>query len=130
MGLRVAVLGQATLADATRTCVERHFDLVPVFGYPDVVWFCYDTPILDDVPDPDWVMGQIRAWMPNISTHVFMLVSSQMPVGTIAALEKEFPLYTWAYSPENIRVKTAVEDFQHQARVVVGCRKPVPSIIA
>lgn len=94
-----------------------------------MLWICHDTPIRDGVPNPEWVMGEIRAWMGLTHTRTLVLVSSQMPVGTIKRLETEFPRHTFAYSPENLRVKTAVDDFQGQRRVVVGTRQPSEYVV-
>lgn len=122
--LTLSIVGQDTLAAATLECCKRHFNVSP---YPradaDVLWFCYDTPIgKDDKPDADWVMDRIREVMVDLGTKPLILVSSQVPVGTTAKLEQEFPDYAFAHQPENIRVKSAVADFEDQARVVVGVR--------
>ncbi len=60
--------------------------------------------------------------VPHVSERTLILISSQLPVGCTARLESTFPDRRFAYSPENIRVATAVADFQKQARVVVGVR--------
>lgn len=120
----VSVIGQDTLAAATLECCLRHFAAHP---YPmtvaDVIWFCYDTPIgRNDEPDVEWVMGKIRDQLHWVGTGTIVLISSQIPVGSTKILEVEFPHLTFAYQPENIRVKTAVADFKDQARVVIGTR--------
>jgi UDPglucose 6-dehydrogenase len=124
--MKLSIVGQATLAEATRVGCISHFSLVAPDADAEVIWICYDTPIQHDIPDPDWVHTQIRHLMPFASPNALMLVSSQMPVGTIRRLEEEYPAHQWAYSPENIRVKTAIEDFKQQARIIVGSRRPVP----
>lgn len=119
--LHVNIIGQDSLAAATRECCARHFILDS--SYPDILWVAYDTPIgKNDQPDSDWVVEQIRANLPPLGSDVLVLISSQMPVGSIARLEQAFPSYAFAYSPENIRVASAVADFENQARVVVGRR--------
>lgn len=119
--MRIQILGHDSLAAATRTCCAPHFEFVE--EEPDILWACWDTPLgKDDRPDSDWVLDRIRENIPPLGSPTVVLVSSQMPVGTTAQLEHEFPSYTFAYSPENIRVASAVADFQNQARIVVGRR--------
>lgn len=122
--LKLSILGEETLAAATFACCKEHFDVTtyPCFD-SDVIWFCHDTPIgADDKPDSEWVIDRIREKLVDLKPGPLILVSSQMPVGTTAKLEQEFPEHFFAHQPENIRVKTAVTDFQQQARVVVGVR--------
>ncbi len=123
--MHISVIGQDTLAAATAECCARFFTVVRTpDSAADVVWFAYDTPITDDIPDSEWVMERIREQMVDLGTRPLIIVSSQMPVGTTAQLEKEFPQHRFAHSPENIRVATAVKDFERQARIVIGIRNP------
>lgn len=116
----VKVIGQDTLAAATTECCARYF---PTSDNPDILWVCYDTPIGDDdKPDIAWVVHQIGLELPKDKEKTLVLVSSQIKVGTIALLEELHPGYHFAHSPENIRVASAVADFERQARVVVGRR--------
>ena len=131
MSPKLCILGQDTLAKAVLECCQRHFCASPViYREADMIWICHDTPIAaGGEPDAEWVIVQIRQaltdWAaldnPDV-THPLILISSQMPVGTIARLEKEYPGHTFACSPENLRVATAVADFENQARVVIGTR--------
>jgi UDPglucose 6-dehydrogenase len=130
--MKISIVGTDTLAAAVAECCAEHFDVFEgEHGEADVIWICHDTPIdKKGVPDSEWVLEEIRSMMLRIANTVLplsrplMLVSSQMPVGTTAKLEKEFPAYRWAYSPENLRVATAVQDFRNAPRVVVGTRHP------
>ena len=119
--MKIAIIGQDTLAAATRECCRRHCEIV-IPEVADLVWVCYDTPISDDIPDSDWVLERIGELLLSCNQEAIMLVSSQMPVGTIAHLEGKYPAFKWAYSPENIRVATAVTDFENQDRIVLGVR--------
>lgn len=121
--MKLFIVGQDTLYRAVSECCGRHFDVLTSSQEADVLWFCYDTPIGgDDVPDSEWVLNQIRNDLSEVEGLPLVLLSSQMPVGTIAKLEKEFPRFHFGYSPENLRVATAVSDFEKQNRVVVGVR--------
>jgi UDPglucose 6-dehydrogenase len=119
--INLNIIGNDSLAAATRECCSRHFIIDS--AAPDILWVCHDTPIGEDNrPDAEWVIEQIRHNLPPLGSNTLILVSSQLPVGTTAQLEHEFPSYAFAYSPENIRVASAVADFENQARVVVGRR--------
>jgi UDPglucose 6-dehydrogenase len=125
--MKVQIIGQDTLAAAVYQCCSKHFDTQPLdYCDADVLWFCYDTPLdKDGVPDSAWVMAQIEArlkTLPPGGAIPLMLVSSQLPVGSTARLEKNWPKLDFAHSPENLRVATAVSDFSNQPRVVVGTR--------
>ena len=127
--MKVQVVGQDTLAAAVYQCCCMHFDTQPIdYADADLIWFCYDTPITQyGAPDAPWVVEQINsrlARLPAGCTSPLILTSSQLPVGTTAALEARWPALDFAHSPENLRVATAVADFSNQARVVVGTRKP------
>lgn len=119
--LTVNVVGQSSLAEATRICCQRHFTLTE--KNPDILWVAYDTPIgVSDKPDTDWIVERVKRHIKTITPRTLVLISSQVPVGTTASLEHDFPEYSFAYSPENIRVASAVADFENQARIVVGRR--------
>lgn len=119
--LRVKIIGQDSLAHATSTCCARHFDTTS--ESPEVLWVCYDTPIAhNDRPDVDWVIARIGENLPKLGADTLILVSSQVTAGTTRRLEELFPSYSFAHSPENIRVASAIKDFENQARIVVGRR--------
>jgi UDPglucose 6-dehydrogenase len=95
----------------------------------DVLWIAYDTPVdEDDHADADFVMAQIGRALAGMSADIVVLVSSQLPVGSVAALEKATALEHGnarrriAYCPENLRLGHAVSDFLHPERIVVGVR--------
>jgi UDPglucose 6-dehydrogenase len=95
----------------------------------DVLWITYDTPVdPEGNPDTDWVASQIAQAVFGIDTDAVVLVSSQLPVGSLRRLEQaaglrspDRPLRV-ACSPENLRLGSAVHDFLHPARIVVGVR--------
>ena len=96
----------------------------------DVLWLCYDTPVNEnDESDVESVLGNLRRALPFLPKGALVLVSAQLPVGTCAKLEKEFPQYHFACSPENLRLGKAIDAFEKAERVVVGLRneakKPV-----
>ena len=130
--MKISIIGEDTLAAAVAECAAEHFEIYSgTHKDAEIVWVCHDIPIDDKgVPNSGWVMSRIRETLRDMSEIVdplkrpLILVSSQMPVGTTMRLEKEYPAYSFAHSPENIRVATAIADFRNQARVVVGVRNP------
>jgi UDPglucose 6-dehydrogenase len=95
----------------------------------DVLWVTYDTPVgEDDQADPDFVMARIEVAMRAVGPAVLLLISSQLPVGSVRRLERHAADLRpgvrprIAYSPENLRLGSAVADFMRPARIVVGVR--------
>lgn len=93
----------------------------------DLLWLCYDTPVDEnDTSDVSFVLSQFRQCAPHLRPGTLVLISSQVPVGTCAALEAEFPSLQFAYSPENLRLGKALESFEKAERVIVGIRDDRP----
>jgi UDPglucose 6-dehydrogenase len=89
----------------------------------DVLWLTCDTPVNDDdESDVDSVLAGLRRALPHLPAGALVLISAQLPVGTCAKLEKEFPRFYFACSPENLRLGRALDSFEKAARVVVGIR--------
>jgi UDPglucose 6-dehydrogenase len=92
-------------------------------------WVCFDTPVDDeDRADVDYVVNQVATRAAHLAKDAVVLVSSQLPVGTIAALEERAARIvggkrvSFACSPENLRLGSAIAAFRTQARIVVGVR--------
>jgi UDPglucose 6-dehydrogenase len=89
----------------------------------DVLWLTYDTPVNDnDESDVESVLANLRRALPYLPKGALVLISAQLPVGTCAKLEKEFPQFHFACSPENLRLGKAIDAFEKAERVVVGIR--------
>lgn len=95
----------------------------------EVLWVAYDTPVDDDDnADVDYVVAQIEKTFPYLPEGVTVVISSQMPVGSVGRLEAiakdRFPAkgIGFACSPENLRLGKAVEVFLKPDRIVVGVR--------
>jgi UDPglucose 6-dehydrogenase len=93
----------------------------------DVVWITFDTPVNDDdEADVGPIFDAIEKIAPHLRNGVFLVVSSQIPVGTsqkiISAVKKLCPSleFDYAYSPENLRLGDAVRCFMEPGRVIVG----------
>ena len=106
--MNVAVVGSGFLADAIRE-VSPH----PVAD-PDkanIVWVAHDTSVGANY-DLDRVF---RSYGQGL--HV---ITCPVPVGTWGRLRHQFPQTRFAICPENIRRKTAAEDFRSQPFVIAG----------
>src|SRR5829696_3746655 len=89
----------------------------------NVLWLCYDTPVNDrDESDVESVLSKLRSALPHLPKEAVVLISSQLPVGTCAQLEKEYPQFHFAYSPENLRLGKAIDAFEKAERAIVGLR--------
>jgi UDPglucose 6-dehydrogenase len=89
----------------------------------DVLWVCMDTPVDDnDESDVDSTLAFLRRALVHLSNGSLVLISSQLPVGTCAKMETEFPQLHFACSPENLRLGKAIDAFEKADRVVVGVR--------
>jgi UDPglucose 6-dehydrogenase len=94
-----------------------------------VLWVAFDTPVDDDdQADVGFVQSQVQAVLPFLAEGAVVLVSSQMPVGSIRKLES-FALQnlpsknlSFACSPENLRLGKALDVFLKPDRIVVGIR--------
>ena len=96
----------------------------------DIVWICHDTPVDDDDrADVDAVFRRVEAIFPHLKDGAVVLVSAQLPVGTLARLERSFAAQAggrqvdFACSPENLRLGRALEIFRNPGRIVVGIRR-------
>jgi UDPglucose 6-dehydrogenase len=88
----------------------------------DVLWITYDTPVDDDDrADVESVVDRARRLLETAGPATTALVSSQVPVGTTRKLEA-FAHGAIGYSPENLRLGSALAAFTHQERIVVGVR--------
>lgn len=95
----------------------------------ELLWVAYDTPVNDDdVADVDFVIAQVEAVLPHLPNNTTVLVSSQMPAGSIRRMEviadKLCPEQglSFACSPENLRLGKALDVFLRPDRIVVGVR--------
>ena len=98
----------------------------------EVLWVAFDTPVDDeDQADVEYVITQIKGVLPVLADDAVILVSSQMPVGSIRKLEafvrEKLPnkSFSLACSPENLRLGKALDVFLKPDRIVVGVRTEV-----
>ena len=53
-----------------------------------IIWFTYDTPVNKyDQADTKYVLDRIKNTLKKLRSDIYVIVSSQLPVGTIKSLE-------------------------------------------
>lgn len=100
-------------------------DPVAALRNAEVLWVTVDTPVdEDDVADTESVVRRVEALLPLLGKDVLVIVSSQLPVGTVRRLESSYAPegVTFACLPENLRLGKAIEVFTRPDRVVAGVR--------
>lgn len=124
--LPVAEPGLAELIAAERANGRLVFAADPASAAgAELVWVCYDTPVDDDDrPDVESVIERTTAFLAAFAGSAVVAVSSQLPVGSVAELERRFPgpRLTFAAIPENLRLGSAIAYFRSPDRFVAGVR--------
>jgi UDPglucose 6-dehydrogenase len=94
----------------------------------EVVWIAHDTPVgEDDVAAPEPVLDEAVAILEQSPRGTLAIVSSQLPVGSVARLEATMLAagredIAFAVIPENLRLGSAIDTFRRPDRFVVGVR--------
>lgn len=90
-----------------------------------VVWIAFDTPVDDDDrADVEFVTSRIDAIVERVRPKTLIVVSSQLPAGTIGAAARRGGRSDVAFAalPENLRLGKAIEVFTKPDRVIAGVR--------
>lgn len=124
--MKISIIGHGHLAYVTAACMEQ-FHKVNVdddkVGESELIWVCYDTPVdSHGQPSSQVVIDRLDQILPMAKTGSIVLISSQVPVGTCAALQERYMNLHIACSPENLRRGKAINDFMNPERIVVGLR--------
>jgi UDPglucose 6-dehydrogenase len=92
-------------------------------------WVTFDTPVdEEDDADVDWVLDRARELLAPLPDGALVIVSSQLPVGSIATLEarcnggRGARGLRFACVPENLRLGAALDSFREPDRIVAGVR--------
>jgi UDPglucose 6-dehydrogenase len=111
---------------AGRLCFSTRFEDV---AKSDVVWVAYDTPVDEsDSADAGFVLSRALRLLDHMKDASVLVVSSQIPVGSVARIEREFESRAkgrrigFASVPENLRLGEAINVFLQPDRVVIGVR--------
>ena len=93
-----------------------------------IIWFAHDIPVNEnDEADTKNVLNKIKNTLKKLKTKKYVIISSQLPVGTIESLEnysknilkKNFYFFC---CPENLRLGNSLSSFLDAERMVVGYR--------
>lgn len=97
----------------------------------ELVWITIDTPVDEqDRADVEGVLRSIERLAQYVSSGSSVVISSQLPIGTTAKVSEIFTrvipnaTINLAYSPENLRLGSALKSFMEPDRVVVGSDSP------
>jgi UDPglucose 6-dehydrogenase len=92
-------------------------------------WVTFDTPVDDDDgADVEWVLEHSLELLAELPEDSLVVVSSQLPVGSIATLQERCAVrradagLRFACVPENLRLGRALESFRARDRIVAGVR--------
>ena len=95
-------------------------------------WVTFDTPVDDeDNADVEWVLAQAAELLAPLPADSLVVVSSQLPVGSVARLEQRCAAHSphasagalrFACVPENLRLGQAIACFRAGDRIVAGVR--------
>jgi UDPglucose 6-dehydrogenase len=95
----------------------------------DLIWITYDTPVDEqDMADVQFVINCTIALFPYFKQDSVVLISSQLPVGSVSYLENtfisKFPAknVSFACSPENLRLGKSIDVFMNPDRIIIGIR--------
>ena len=88
----------------------------------DFLWVTYDTPVNNnDHSNINYVLDNIKKVIPILNRKTKIIVSSQMPAGTIREFKSKNKLkLDFIVIPENLRLGNSVKSFFEQERLVVG----------
>ena len=122
---------------ARNTAAERLFfttDYRDGLAGSQFIFLCVDTPSLDDGrPDMRRVEAAVTSIAASVTHPVVLVNKSTVPVGTGEWVEERLASGKLAGSsvsvascPEFLREGSAVQDFMHPDRIVIGC--PLPDV--
>ncbi|MGA2452711.1 MAG: nucleotide sugar dehydrogenase [Solirubrobacteraceae bacterium] len=90
-------------------------------------WVTFDTPVDDDDhADVGWVIERAVELLAPLADDALVIVSSQLPVGSVAELQARCAARRGSHSlrfacvPENLRLGSALESFRAPDRIVAG----------
>jgi UDPglucose 6-dehydrogenase len=124
-------LAELVRAGLDRSMLRFTTDPAAALAAADLLWITFDTPVdEDDNADAGSVLDATEQVLPLLRDDAFVLVSSQLPVGSVAELERRLHRtrpgsgVRFGCSPENLRLGRALDAFLRPDRVIVGVRDP------
>lgn len=130
-GLKIGIIGYGMVGGAVGAWLPKaaKFDLIKfpdglsLVKEADIVFICVPTPY--DAKRGYDLRNVMKAAKSLTGKKIVVLKSTVLP-GTTAALQKKFPRHTWLFNPEFLNDKTAVNDFLHPDRQIIGMAKNTP----
>jgi UDPglucose 6-dehydrogenase len=111
--------GLPELVERNRERLHFTTDMAEVLDHAQLLFCCVDTP---PTYSGDADLSRVRAVVaafPEDSEHA-LVMKSTVPSGTGAAIRREKPDLAYVSCPEFIKEGSAVDDFLHPDRVVIG----------
>lgn len=109
------IYGQGPYADVLRELVASD----------PAAWIAQQTSLgPDGSPRTAQAYAYVSGVCASLDPGALVVISTQLPVGSCARLEADWPDLRFAVQPENVRVATARDDFLRTDRFVVGTRHP------
>lgn len=117
---------EAGLEDAMSDAIEKgnltfHSDNIDVAQNSEVVFLCLPTPpSIDGVADLSFLNG-VLAELAEANIKTTIVIKSTVPVGTTERMARRYQgVFPVLHNPEFLREGTALDDFLHPDRVVIG----------
>ncbi|HEY1854384.1 MAG TPA: UDP-glucose/GDP-mannose dehydrogenase family protein [Solirubrobacterales bacterium] len=111
--------GLAELIQRNAERITFTTEMEPLLAGAQLLFVCVDTP---PTYSGDADLSRVRAVveeLPGDSSHV-LIMKSTVPAGTGASIRRDMPGLAYVSCPEFLKEGTAVADFMHPDRVVVG----------
>lgn len=122
-------LAEAMSDASKRGALEFTYDLKDAVGRSDIIYIAFDTPVdKDDLVDLSPVENAMENAIQHMRDGQMVIISSQVPVGTCRRLHAKISgagkKIGFCYSPENLRLGSAIEAFMKPERIVFGVSDP------
>jgi UDPglucose 6-dehydrogenase len=98
-----------------------------------IFWLAYDTPVNEeDIADVEFVFSEFKKSVKHLHPDAYILVSSQLPVGSARLLKETANSlrpannFRFAVQPENLRLGKSLESFLEAERIIVGTESSKP----
>ncbi len=118
-------LAEAIEEASARGTLSFTHDLAGAIAKSDAIYIAFDTPVdKNDRVDLSPVENALESATPHMRDGQMVIVSSQVPVGTCRRLHAKIAAagrkVGFCYTPENLRLGTAIEVFMKPERIVFG----------
>lgn len=99
---------------------KKYPDGLPLVNDCSIVFVCVPTPYKKST---GYDYRAIDLSAKRLTGKKIVVLKSTVLPGKTAELQKKFPQHTWLFNPEFLRDKTAVKDFLHPDRQIIGVAK-------